>query len=241
MPRFFLQTKTSQKTNGLPQWNLKDLLRHPDKDLETRSRALNDHVRSLENLRQRLSATLTPRTFLKGLQLREMIAAESSRLAAYAQLWFAQNTQNQRARAFDSQVRKHLLPFSNRTVFFDLWWQRLGDQTARRLLRHAGKYHYHLESLRRVKHHTLSEAEEQMHQRQKHDRTAGPRQPLRRDHQWVDVPIGFAQRLTAVVARTIWPCISEIPPLACVNRLTTNFFRFIRNSPTLLGISIRPS
>ena len=162
MPRFFLQTKTSQKTNSLPQWNLKDLLRHPDKDLETRSRALNDHVRSLENLRKRLSATLTPRTFLKGLQIREMIAAESSRLAAYAQLWFAQNTQNQRARAFDSQVRKHLLPFSNRTVFFDLWWQRLGDQTARRLLRHAGKYRYHLESLRRVKRHTLSEAEEQI-------------------------------------------------------------------------------
>ena len=162
MPRLFSRTKSSRTPASLPRWNLKDLLRHPDKDLETRSQMLNDHVRSLEHLRNRLSASLTPRTFLKGLQLREMIAAESSRLTAYARLWFAQNTQSQRARTFETQVRKHLLPFSNRTLFFDLWWQRLGDRTVQRLLRHAGSYRYHLESLRRVKQHTLSEAEEQV-------------------------------------------------------------------------------
>ncbi len=147
---------------GLPRWNLKDLLRHPDKDLETRSLTLNDHVRSLERLRNRLSSALAPRTFLKGLRLRETIASESSRLTAYAQLWFAQNTQNQRARAFETRVRKHLLPISNRTIFFDLWWQRLGDRAAGRLMRHAESSRYHLESLRRVKRHTLSEAEEQV-------------------------------------------------------------------------------
>lgn len=162
MPQVVLQTKTNQQTKGLPQWNLKDLLRNPDKDLESRTQTLNDHVRSLENLRHRLSSTLTPRLFLKGLHLQEMIVTESSRLTAYAQLWFAQNTQGQRARAFETQVRKHLLPLSNRTLFFDLWWQRLGDRTAQRLLRHAGPYRYHLESLRRVKRHTLSEAEEQI-------------------------------------------------------------------------------
>ncbi len=162
MTRLFLHAKTRRKINGLPQWNLKDLLRHPDKDLETRSRALNIHVQSLEKLRKDLSSTLAPRVFFKGWQLREMITAESSKLTAYAQLWFAQNTQNQRARAFDTQVKRHLIPFSNRVLFFDLWWQRLGDRTARRLLRHAGKYHYHLETLRRVKTHTLSESEEQI-------------------------------------------------------------------------------
>lgn len=162
MPRLFSQTKSSRTPNSLPRWNLKDLLRYPNKDLETRSRTLDEHVRSLEHLRNRLSSTLTPRTFLKGLQLREMIAAESSRLSAYAQLWFAQNTQSQRARAFETQVRTRLLPFSNRTIFFDLWWQQLGDRTAGRLLKHAGPYRYHLESLRRVKQHTLSEAEEQV-------------------------------------------------------------------------------
>ena len=162
MPQLFLRTKSSRTPNSLPRWNLKDLLRHPDRDLETRSRTLDEHVRSLEHLRNCLSSTLRPRTFLKGLQLREMIAAESSRLTAYAQLWFAQNTQSQRARAFETQVRKRLLPFSNRTIFFDLWWQQLGDRTAGRLLKHAGPYRYHLESLRRVKQHTLSEAEEQV-------------------------------------------------------------------------------
>lgn len=162
MPQVQSRAKTGQQTKGLPQWNLKDLLRHPDKDLETRSRTLNEHVRSLEDLRNSLSSTLAPRTFLKGLQLREAIASESSRLTAYGQLWFAQNTQNQRARAFETQVRKHMLPISNRILFFDLWWQRLGDRTAERLMKHAGPYRYYLESLRRVKRHTLSEAEEQV-------------------------------------------------------------------------------
>ena len=159
MPRL---SSRSHNSDGLPRWNLRDLLRHPGKDLEVRSRTLSGHVQALEKLRKRLSSTLTPHGFLKGLQLREMIAAESSRLSAYAQLWFAQNTQNQRARAFEAEVRKQLLPFSNRTLFFDLWWQQLGDRTARRLLRHSGKYRYHLESLRRVKRHALSEAEEQI-------------------------------------------------------------------------------
>ena len=159
MPRV---SSRSRATNGLARWNLKDLLRDPDKDLEVRSRILGGHVHALEKLRKRLSSTVTPRTFLKGLGLQEMIAAESSRLSAYAQLWFAQNTQSQRARAFETQVRKHLLPISNRTLFFDLWWQRIGDRTARALLRHAGKYRYYLESLRRVKRHALSEAEEQI-------------------------------------------------------------------------------
>ncbi len=162
MPPVHSRVQTKDLTRDLPRWNLKDLLRHPDKDLETLSRTLDDHVRSLERLRNRLSSTLTPRTFLKGLQLQETIASESSRLMAYAQLWFAQNTQNQHARAFETQVRKHLLPISNRTLFFNLWWQRLGNRTAGRLIRHAGSYRYHLESLRRVKRHTLSEAEEQI-------------------------------------------------------------------------------
>lgn len=162
MPKIHVRTKTEPQAKDLPRWNLKDLLRYPDKDLETRSRTLNDHVQSMERLRNHLSSTLAPRTFLKGLQLREMIAAESARLSAYAQLWFAQNTQSRRARAFETQVRKRLLPVSNRTLFFDLWWQRLGDRTTRRLLKHAGPYRYHLESLRRVKQHTLSEAEEQV-------------------------------------------------------------------------------
>ena len=162
MPKIHVQTKSGRQAKDLPRWNLKDLLRHPDKDLETFSRTLDGHVRSLEGLRNRLSSTLTPRTFLRGLQLQDTIASKSSRLAAYAQLWFAQNTQNQRARAFETQVRKHLLPISNRTLFFDLWWQRLGDRTARRLMKHAGSLRYHLESLRRVKRHALSEAEEQV-------------------------------------------------------------------------------
>src|SRR5256885_13744578 len=52
--------------------------------------------------------------------------------------------------------------FTNRMLFFDLWWQKLDDASAARLLAAAGDYAYHLESLRRFKDHALSEPEEKI-------------------------------------------------------------------------------
>src|SRR2546427_5784085 len=52
--------------------------------------------------------------------------------------------------------------FANRMLFFDLWWQKLDDASAARLLAGAGDYAYHLESLRRFKDHALSEPEEKI-------------------------------------------------------------------------------
>src|SRR3989475_2125453 len=52
--------------------------------------------------------------------------------------------------------------FTNRMLFFGLWWQKLDDARAARLLAAAGDYAYHLESLRRFKDHALSEPEEKI-------------------------------------------------------------------------------
>jgi len=157
-----MPTKPSSTAARLPQWNLKDLLGNPDKDFETISRALNKKITSLEKLRPSLKDKTSSKTFLTGLQLSEDIAASSSRLGAYSQLWFAQNTANQKARAFEAKVRNRLAGVANRELFFDLWWQQLPNKTAQQLLANTGSMRYHLTSLRRLKPHTLTEPEERI-------------------------------------------------------------------------------
>ncbi len=154
--------KTDSPGTHLPQWNLKDLLNKPDKDFDTISHAIDNKIALLEKLRPSLKHTISAKSFTTAIRLTEDIAALTARLGAYAQLWFAQNTTNQKARAFDVKVRERLATVANRMLFFDLWWQRLPNREAQRLLAHAGSIRYHLTSLRRLKPHTLTEPEERI-------------------------------------------------------------------------------
>lgn len=157
-----MSTNTPSTPDRLPQWNLKKLLAHPDKDFDTISKTLDKKVTALEKLRPSLKNNITSKTFEAGLQLTEEIAASSSRLGAYSHLWFAQNTTNQKARSFEAKVRNRLANIGNRELFFDLWWQQLPNKTAQQLLANTGSMRYHLNSLRRLKPHTLTEPEERI-------------------------------------------------------------------------------
>jgi len=154
--------QTPATSTRLPQWTLKDLLTNPEKDFDAISRTINHKVASLEKLRPSLNEKTSPQTFSKGLRLTEDIAALCSRVGAYSQLWFAQNTTNQKARAFEGKIRNRLASISNRVLFFDLWWQHLSQRKAQHLLANTGSNRYHLTSLRRLKPHTLSEPEERI-------------------------------------------------------------------------------
>jgi oligoendopeptidase F len=83
-------------------------------------------------------------------------------LGAYAFLWFAENTKSQTARAFENQVQSRLARFSPRLLFFDLWWQSLTPKQAKRLSTKATRHQYYLDTLTRLKRHTLRESEERI-------------------------------------------------------------------------------
>src|SRR5438309_164322 len=143
-------------------WNLQDLLRDPAHDLDVLRQELEEQVRRFEGFRDRLAPEIPAETFLDALKLAEAITRTMSRLGAYAYLWFSENTKNQKARAFKAAVEEMQAGFANRMLFFDLWWQKLDDASAGRLLAGAGDYAYHLDSLRRFKDHALSEPEEKI-------------------------------------------------------------------------------
>jgi oligoendopeptidase F len=140
----------------LPSWNLKDLLRNPTKDSQRIEKELETRIRSLERQRSRLTSGISHQAFQRVLKQVEGISEYMNTLGAYAFLWFAENTKSQTARAFENQVQSRLARFSPRLLFFDLWWQSLMPKQV------ATRYQYYLDTLTRLKRHTLRESEERI-------------------------------------------------------------------------------
>lgn len=65
-------------------------------------------------------------------------------------------------RAHKALVEERLTGLHNRLLFFDLWWQTVPAEPARRLTDAADRYRYHLETIRRFTPHTLTEPEEKI-------------------------------------------------------------------------------
>ena len=149
-------------SSALPTWNLKELLRHPAKDFQRIETELDSEIASLERQRRRLTPGISHQAFLRVLKQIVRITESMNTLGAYAFLWVAENTKNQAARAFENQVQSRLAQFSPRLLFFDLWWQSLTTQQANRLSSQATPYRYYLDTLTRLKRHTLRESEERI-------------------------------------------------------------------------------
>jgi oligoendopeptidase F len=153
----------SNQTFEQTRWSLRDLLTATEgPEFERVLTDLEAAVSELEASRDQLSPDMPAAEFIGVMDLVERIATESSRLRAYAHLWYAEDTQAQEALAFRGRMDQLLTELQNRTLFFTLWWKGLDDGPAERLLATSGDNAYYLESLRRFKPHTLSEPEEKV-------------------------------------------------------------------------------
>jgi oligoendopeptidase F len=143
-------------------WDLSHLSEDPVQRFETLLGEIESKVAQFEAARAQLSPTMAASIFHPLLALSEDIAAASSRISAYAYLWFSENTKHLAARSFKTKVEERLTALQNRLVFFDLWWQGVDGENARRLMAGTGTLRYHLETIRRFQPHTLSEPEEKI-------------------------------------------------------------------------------
>ncbi len=151
-----------QKGTASDHWDLSPLLKDPEVDGDLLFKNLDSLVSRFEAYRERLSPEIDDHSFQDILLLNEEITISSAKLGAYAYLWFSENTQSLEARAFKTRVEDRLTSLQNRMLFFDLWWQKVDEANAVRLLEASGDQRYHLESIRRFKPHTLSEPEEKI-------------------------------------------------------------------------------
>jgi oligoendopeptidase F len=144
------------------RWDLSHLAEDPVQRFEALVGEIESKVAQFESARAQLSPTMPASIFGPLLTLNEDIAAVSSRISAYAYLWFSENTKHLAARSFKTKVEERLTALHNRLVFFDLWWQSVDEDNARRLMTGTGTLRYHLETIRRFQPHTLSEPEEKI-------------------------------------------------------------------------------
>ncbi len=153
----------SEQTFELGRWSLADLLPAPKgPEVEAILDQLEAAVSELEKRRSQLSPDIPVKAFQDLMALIESTYELATRLGAYGMLWYSEDTQHQDALVFRGRMEKILTQAQNRTLFFTLWWKTLDDEPAARLLATSGDHAYYLESLRRFKPHTLSEAEEKV-------------------------------------------------------------------------------
>ncbi len=151
-----------QKLVYSEHWDLSHLAKDPVQHFEALLGEIESKVAQFESARAQLSPAMATSIFHPLLTLSEDIAAASSKIGAYAYLWFSENTKDLAARSFKTKVEERLTSLQNRLVFFDLWWQSVDESNARRLMAGTGTLRYHLETIRRFKPHTLSEPEEKI-------------------------------------------------------------------------------
>jgi len=162
LTRHKLSSSKKQKLTFSEHWDLSHLAEKPVQNFEALLGEIESKVAEFESARPQLGATMETSVLHPLLTLSENIAAESSKLGAYAYLWFSENTKDLAARSFKTKVEERLTALQNRLVFFDLWWQSVDEGNALRLMAGTGTLRYHLETIRRFKPHTLSEPEEKI-------------------------------------------------------------------------------
>src|SRR5512137_410748 len=121
-------TKTSYVTGP---WSLREL--YPSLDapqIQDDLQALEARVVAFEALRPTLDAALSEKPFVAALHAYDSLLRLLARLDAFADLLFAQDTQDAKIQAFRARVLQLVAEIDNRTLFFQLWWKGLEEQAA---------------------------------------------------------------------------------------------------------------
>jgi oligoendopeptidase F len=144
-------------------WSLSDLFpAHDSPEMKAAFDELDVKVVEFEALRASLSPEMPVDAFLNAIGLLDSISRLANRIADFAGLCFAADTQDQTIQAFQSDVESRMAIIANRILFFSLWWKSLEETVAVRLMGASGDYSYWLEEMRHFKPHTLTEPEEKV-------------------------------------------------------------------------------
>lgn len=145
------------------RWSLSDLLPEPvEQALDETFSKLEQALVEFEAARETLTPEIAWQDFNKVLQVLESINILKSRIEGYADLSFAEDTQNPAALNLRDRVDRVLTDAGNRALFFEMWFKELSDEATQNLIEHSGDLRYFLETMRRFKPFTLTEPEERM-------------------------------------------------------------------------------
>lgn len=147
----------------IKKWDLKQLFPGFDSpELQAAFDNVEEQVASFEGARKKLKPDMDAGAFLDVVRASEATTRIVNRIYVFAELSFAEDTQNQNAQSLMGRVQQFVAEMQNRMLFFSLWWKELDDANADRLMSASGDYRYYLEAMRKFKPYTLGEAEEKI-------------------------------------------------------------------------------
>lgn len=145
------------------KWTLHDLLPEPvERSLEEAFSKLEQALVGFEATRELLTDQISPQDFNLVLEKLEAVSLLKSRVEAYADLSFAEDTQNPVALNLRDRVDQVLTDSGNRALFLETWFKDLAGETIRKLIENGGDKHYFIETMTRFNPYTLTEVEERM-------------------------------------------------------------------------------
>lgn len=147
----------------ISRWSLDDLFpAHDAPEMQAAFEQLEARVAEFEQVRPKLVPDISPDDFIDFVRQAESHTQLAHRIAQFAGLHFAEDTQSQAALTFQAKVQQFMAELQNRTLFFSLWWKGLDDANAERLMAASGEFRYWLQQMRNFKPYTLSEPEEKI-------------------------------------------------------------------------------
>jgi len=152
-------------TNKFTQqsWSLEDLYPgHDTAEYQQAKEDLQSSVEAFQSFRGELDDDISRDTFFEIVQALEELTEQAQRISSFAFLWFTEDTQDQAAQALRAQIEQLMADMHNKTMFFELWWKKLDQEHADRLMEDSGDYQYWLEEMRHFTPYTLSEPEEKV-------------------------------------------------------------------------------
>ena len=121
------------------KWSLADLYpASPSPEMEAAFKQVENEVSAFEKFRPELDDEIESERFLHIAGSLESIHNAMQQLGGYAELWFAEDTQNQPAQTLVAKMEQLSADVSNRVMFFSLWWKALRDDAAQRLMDSSG-------------------------------------------------------------------------------------------------------
>ncbi len=147
----------------LGKWSLADLYLDDCKasfnqDLEKLTALVND----FENVRGELNDAIPGERFAEIMKDYDAIVSLEYKLFGFCSLRFEADTQDSSALSLMGQTDAVITELGNRVLFFDLWWTKLADEPAARLIAACPENAYFLSAMRLSKPYTLNESEEKI-------------------------------------------------------------------------------
>lgn len=142
-------------------WNLNDLVKDKQ-DLEHIVEVIKHDTNKLKSMYPKLKLDITANDFLKILNILENIYKNINIINTFVSLSYVTDTQSDEKTLLVNQIKKLTADISNELLYFDLWWTKVNNKTAMRLIKNANSISEYLIQKRNLRKYTLSEKEEKI-------------------------------------------------------------------------------